>query len=104
MPITKQVWNELEEKLGFFYLWNGTSVTLCLKNWCMRGELKHIRSLPIIVLSYIWKARNLCCFDDKVLSPYQVSSFHLGCIKSFPQEKTIRIRQVVVEVVDKTFP
>ena len=55
-------------------------------------------------LWYIWKARNLCCFDDKVLSPYQVSSFCLGCIKSFPQDKTIRIRQVVVEVVDKTLP
>ena len=70
----------------------------------MRGELKHIRSLPIIVLWYIWKARNLCCFDDKVLSPYQVSSLCLGCLNSFPQDKIIRIRQVEAEVIDKTYP
>ena len=82
----------IEAKLGLFDLWNGTCVTLCLKNWCMKGELKHIISLPIIVLWYIWKARNLCCFDDKVLSPYQVSSFCLGCIKSFSQDKTIKIK------------
>ena len=91
-PYTRQVWNEIEAKLRLFDLWNGTSVTLCLKNWCMKGELKHIRSLPIIVLWYIWKARNICCFDDKVLSPYQVSSFCLGCIKSFSQDKTIKIK------------
>ena len=53
---TRKVWNELEAKLRLNNLWNGTSVSLCLKNWCMKGEVKHIRSLPIIVLWFVWKA------------------------------------------------
>ena len=101
---TRQVWNEIEVKLGLYNLWNGTTVTICLKNWVLKGELKHIRSMPIIMLWFIWKARNQCCFEDKVLSPYQVSSFYLGCLNSFPQDKIIRIRQVVDEVSDKTYP
>ena len=67
---TRQVWIELEAKLGLYNLWIGTLVSLCLKNWCMKGEVKHIRSLPIIVLWFIWKARNQSCFEDYVLSPF----------------------------------
>ena len=71
----------------------------------MKGEVKHIRSLPIIVLWFIWKARNQCCFNDYVLSPFQVSSFYLGLLSSFPQDKIyVKIRHVVVEVIDKSFP
>ena len=101
---TKQVWIELEAKLGLYNLWIGTSVSLCLKNWCMKGEVKHIISLPIIVLWFILKARNQSCFEDYVLSPFQVSSFCLGCLSSFPQDKIIRIRHVVEEVIDKSYP
>ena len=84
---TRQVWKEIEAKLGVKNLWTGTSVAICLKNWVLKSELKHIRSLPIIVLWFMWKARNQCCFEDKVISPYLVSTFCLGCLKAFPQER-----------------
>ena len=56
------------------------------------------------MLWHIWIARNQCCFEDKVLSPYLVSTLCLGCLNSFPQDKIIRIRQVVPEVIDKSYP
>ena len=67
------VWCELEAKLQLHNLWTSNSVSTCLKNWCLKGEVKHIRSLPIMVLSFIWKARNKCCFDDLVITPFQVA-------------------------------
>ena len=101
---TRQVCNEIEAKLGVKNLWTGTSVTICLNNQVLKSELKHIRSLAIIVLWFIWKTQNQCCFEDKVLSPYLVSTFSLGCLKDFPQDKVIRIRQVMTEVIDKSYP
>ena len=95
---------ELEAKLGLNNLWIGTSVSLCLKNWCLKGEVKNIRSLPIIVLWHIWKAHNQSCFEDYVLSPSQVLALCLGCLSSFPQDKIIRIIQVMAKFIDKTYP
>ena len=66
--------------------------------------MKHIRSFPIIVFWFIWKLRNQSCFDDYVLSPFQVSSLCLGMLSSFPQDKIVRIRYVVEEVIDKSYP
>ena len=48
--------------------------------------------------------RNQSCFEDYVLSPFQVSSFCLGLLSSFPQDKIVRFRHVVEEVIDKTYP
>ena len=57
-PFSKQVWTKIEAKLQLKNLWIGNSVSNCLKNCCVKGEVKYIRSLPIIVLWFIWKARN----------------------------------------------
>ena len=99
------MWTEIEAKLQLKNVWIGILVSKCLKNWCVKGEVKHINSLPIIVLWFIWKARNRCCFNDYVLSPFQVSSFCLGLLSYFPQDKIyVKIRLVVVEVIDNSFP
>lgn len=104
-PFSKQVWSEIEAKLQLNNLWIGNSVSKCLKNWCLKGKVKHISSLPIIVLWFIWKARNQSCFDDYALSPFQVYSFCLGLLSSFLQDKiSVKIRPVVVEVIVKSFP
>ena len=57
-PFTKSVWLELEDKLKIRNLWSGDSVIACMKTWCLNLKVKHIRSLPIIVLWFIWKARH----------------------------------------------
>ena len=71
-PFTKSVWLDIEDKLNFRNLWYGESMTDCLKNWCLNMEVKHIRSLPVIVLWFLWKARNQSYFEDQSLIPYRV--------------------------------
>ena len=46
----KSVWFELESKLKIKNFWVGDSVISCLKTWCLNKYLKHIRSLPILVI------------------------------------------------------
>ena len=66
-------------------------------------KVKHIKTLPIIVLWYIWKARNLVCFEDITMTPAQVSIISLGLLRSLPQENlVVNIRSIVVENIDKT--
>ena len=79
-PYTKSVWLDLEDKLNFRNLWYGTFVTDCLKNWFLNMQVKHIRSFPVIVLWFLWKARNHRCFEDQSLLPSQVCSFSLGLL------------------------
>ena len=57
-PFTKSVWLDLEDKLRIKNLWSGDSVIDCMKTWCINMEVKHIKYLPIIVMSFIWKAIN----------------------------------------------
>ena len=98
------VWSEFEANL-IHNLWTGNSVSSCLKNWCLKGEVKHTRSLPIMVLWFIWKAINKSYFDDLVLTPFHVASLSLGLLSSFHQDKiVVRIRPVVEEVIDKSYP
>ena len=66
--LTQSVWYELEVKLHKSNLWAGDSVSLCLKNWFIRDDTKLIKSLPILVLWFIWLARNKCCFEDLIPS------------------------------------
>ena len=66
---TMSVWLDLEDKLKIRNLWSGVSMIDCMKTWCLNMEFKHIRSLPIIVLWFIWKARNQSCFEDLSLRP-----------------------------------
>ena len=68
-PFTKSVWLDIEDKLNFRNLWYGESVTDCLKNRCLNMQGKHIRSLPIMVLWFLWKARYQSCFEDQSLRP-----------------------------------
>ena len=49
-PFTKNVWLDLEDKLNMRNLWSGDYVIACMKTWCLNMEIKHIRSLPIIVM------------------------------------------------------
>ena len=82
-PFTMSVWLDLEDKLKIRNLWSGVSVVDCMKTWCLNMEFKHIRSLPIIFMWFIWKAINQSCFEDLCLRPSQVSSFSLGMLRSF---------------------
>ena len=88
-PFTRRVWSKIESKLKINNIWHGNLVTNCMKNWCHNVEVRHIRSLPVIVSWFIWKARNQCFFDDFNPLPYQVSSFCLGLLSSYPQDNTI---------------
>ena len=81
---TQNVWLIGEDKLKFKNIWNGESVSECLKLWCLNSEVAHIKSLPDIVLWFIWKAMNLCCFEDLSLTPVHVSSYSLGMMRSLP--------------------
>ena len=77
----------------------------CLQTWCLNKDLNIIRSLPIIVLWFIWKARNQSCFEDFLSLPFQVSSLCLGLLRSIPHGNiVIKTRLVVAESIDKTFP
>ena len=67
-------------------------------------EVANFKPLAIIVLWFIWKARNLACFEDLSLSPPQVSSFILGMMKNIPQKHSVvSIRNILVEVIDKSY-
>ena len=102
---SKSVWFELESKLKIKNLWSGNLIISCLKHWCLNREVKHIRSLPVIVLWFLWEARNHSFFEDYILSSSQVSSLCLGLLSTFPQDKiVVRIRSVTKEVIDKYFP
>ena len=67
-------------------------------------EVANFKPLAIIVLWFIWKARNLSCFEDLSLSPAHVYSFSLGMMKNIPQKHSVvSIRTILVEVIDKTY-
>ena len=66
---TQSVWLDIEIKLNLMHLWTEDSVISCMKSWCLNEEVKLIRSLPVIVLWFIWKARNQNCFEDINLVP-----------------------------------
>ena len=74
---SRSVWLELEFKLNIKNLWSGNSVNSCLKNWCLNVEVKHIRSLHVIVLWFLWKTRNWSCFED-----YTLTSCHFRSLLS----------------------
>ena len=83
-PFTQSVWLIIEDHFRLNNLWNGDSVTASFKNWCLNSELATLKPLAIIDLWFIWKARNLSCFEYLSLSPAQVSSFSLGMMKNIP--------------------
>ena len=76
-----------------------------MKNWCFNKKVKSIRSLPIIVTWFIWKARNHSCFDDFIPSPAQVYASSLGLLSSYPQDnEVLKIRIITEEIINKTKP
>ena len=86
-------------------LWVGDSVSLCLKNWFIRDDTKLIKSLPILVLWFIWLTRNKCYFKDLIPSSLQVAALSLGMLSSFPQHmRVVSIRSIVAEEIDKSYP
>ena len=104
-PFTQTVWLMIEDNLKLNNLWNGDFVTTCFKNWCLNMEVANCKPLAIIVIWFIWKAKNLSYFEDLTLSPAQVSSFSLGMMKNIPQNQSVlSIRNILVEVIDKTYP
>ena len=63
-----------------------------------------MKYLPIIALWFIWKARNLSCFEDTILLPSQVAIFNLSLLK-FPQDNlAVKIRIIAAEIIDKSYP
>ena len=68
-PFTQSVWLIIEDHFKLNNLWNGDSVTACFKKWCLNMEVATFKPLAIIILWFIWKARNLSCFEDLSLSP-----------------------------------
>ena len=104
-PFTKSVWREIESKIKNNNLWFGDSILSCMKNWCFNDKVKQIRSLPIIVTWFIWKAKNQSCFDDFTPSPTQFSSSSLGLLYSYQQEnEVLKIRIPTEEIIDKSKP
>ena len=98
--LTQSVWLISEEKFKFKNLWSGESVSECLKSWCLISEVGHIKSLPDIVIWFIWKAMNLCCFEDLSLTPVHVSSFILGMMRSLPYETVVvKIRSILLKIL-----
>ena len=76
-----------------------------MKNWRFNNKVKSIRSLPVIVTWFIWKASNHSCFDDFTPSPAQVSASSLGLLSSYPQDiEVLKIRIITEEIIDKTKP
>ena len=59
----------LEDRLRLKNLWYGGSVSDYLKTWCLNMKVNHIKTLPIIVLWNIWKAKNLVCLEDISMTP-----------------------------------
>ena len=39
---TINVWSQIENKLQLKYKWEGDSVEICLKNWCLKEEWKDL--------------------------------------------------------------
>ena len=98
---TKAVWMEIESKVNFNNLWIGDFVLPCLKNWFLNDKVKHIRSLPVIVSWFIWKAHNQSCFDDYFPTPAHVSSFCMGVLNTYPQvNDVLKIRNIIEENID----
>ena len=63
------------------------------------------RSLPVIVYWFIWKARNLCYFEDIQPKSYLVTSLVLGLLNAYPLDNiTLKLRVVVNEQIDKESP
>ena len=83
-PYTKSIWKEIEAKVNIQNLWVGDSIISCLKNWVFNNKVKSIRSLPIIVSWFIWKARNHSYFDNFTPYPTQVSASSFGLLSSYP--------------------
>ena len=79
-------------------------MTACFKKWCLNSEVATFKPLAIIVLWFIWKARNLSCFEDLSLSLGHVSSFSLGMMKNIPQKHYVAsIHTILMEVIDKSY-
>ena len=103
-PFTQSVWLLIANNLKLNNLWRGISVSDCFRNWCLNLEVVEFLPLPIIVLWFIWRARNLACFEDLSLTPAQVSSFSMGMLKALPHKSSVAsIRAISVEFIDKTF-
>ena len=103
-PFTQSIWLIIEDNLKLNNLWHGETVTTCFKNWVLNVEVANIKPLAIIVLWFIWRARNLSCFEDISLSSAQVSRFILGMLRNIPQKHSVAaIRNIFVEVIDKTY-
>ena len=103
-PFTQSVWLIIEDHFRLNNLWNGDSVTACFKNQSLNLEVATFKPLAITVLWFIWKARNLSCFEDSSLSPAQVSSFSLGMMKNIPQKLYVVLnRNILIEVIDKSY-
>ena len=104
-PYTKWVWKEIESKIHLNNLWNGELVETCLRNWCLNKDINGVRSLPLIVLWFIWKAKNQSCFDDTLPQSSQIFAIYLGMLRYIPQGFiSIKTRHVVVESIDFSFP
>ena len=68
----------------------------------MKVDIRY-RSLPVIVLWFIWKARNLCCFEDIQPKTHVVTSLCLGLLNSYRLDNIVmNMRLVVNELIDKT--
>ena len=103
-PFTQSVWSIIEDHLTLNNLWNGITISDCFKNWCMLSDVILIKPLPIIVLWFVWKARNSSCFEESESSPAQISSYCLSMMKNLPQSiPVVPIRTILVEDIDQSY-
>ena len=59
-----------------------------MKNWILKANTRY-SSLPIIVSWFIWKARNICCFEDIQPKTYVVTSLCLGLLNSYSLDNRV---------------
>ena len=54
---------------------------------------------------FIWKARNLCCFEDIHPKTFLVTSLVLGLLSVYPLDnRPLKFRRIVNEQIDKESP
>ena len=76
-----------------------------MHNCVVHAEPRY-RSLPVLVSWFIWKAQNLCCFEDIQPKTYKlVTSLVLGLMSVYILDnRPLKLRRIVNKQIDKDSP
>ena len=85
--------------------WDGETFERALSRLTADRSLKTFKSLPTVVFWGIWIHRNRNIFEDKVTTPHLVAANSVAIANHFLAiQKPPRIRTLVQEVIDKSYP